>query len=74
MNVRVNDAGENCQIMRIDFRFRRTCQVLRDGDNLAFADSDVLLATTHEQIEITHALRVREGVPHTRSLLMPPSG
>ena len=57
MNVRVDDPGKNSQIARIDFRFRRAGQVFREGNDLSFADSDVLLATAHEQIEITHEWR-----------------
>jgi hypothetical protein len=53
MNVRVDDARENGQSVRIDFRFCGSRQVFRDRDKFPFADSDVLLAS-HEQIEITH--------------------
>src|SRR2546430_7847016 len=61
MNMRVDDAWENYQIVRIDFRLRRAGQVLGERDDLSFPDPDVVVATSHEQIEITHGFELPLG-------------
>src|SRR5438874_5951964 len=54
MNVGVDDARENCQAARIDFQFRRARQISSERGNLSVTDSDVLLVTANEQIELAH--------------------
>src|SRR4051812_39388944 len=66
VNVRVDDARENCQAARVDFEFRRARQISSDRIELSVTDSDVLLAAANEQIEIAHVCG-SNGAPQTRS-------
>ena len=54
MNVRIDHAGKDRQFGGVDFRCRGPGEILPERNDLAFADSDVLLAPD-EQIEITHS-------------------
>src|SRR5256714_15547545 len=54
MNVGVDDAGENREMVRVDFRLRRTGQTLSESGKFSLANPDVLLRASDEQIEIAH--------------------
>ena len=74
MNVRVDHAGKDGEVCRIDFLARGTGKIFPERDKLSFANSDILLAAAHEQIEIHSFVRAMLATSPHRNLLTPPSG
>src|ERR1700694_6061311 len=69
MHMRIDHAGEDRHLRRVDLFACAAAQIRSDRREPSVNNSDVALAAAHEQIEITYP-----HVTHTRTRLTPPPG